>query len=187
MLLITSWILLPGKHGMVGPGGWSFQQGGHWCWSCYPSCWDYCQYLWWICWHLCWTKPFSLCKSRVSLHFYSTSVWGSGLNGMLVRKCYPSEYGKLYSSLIDRLLIWLNFFSYLDVPTTSLTKRWKFWLGICLWLRSMSAWRFSSSKDALLTSVVKQDISSMASKPINIRWIITGFQPYWKIMNCIIL
>ena len=30
-------------------------------------------------------------------------------------------------------------------------------------------------------------VSSMASKPINIRWVLTGFQPNWKIMHSIVL
>ena len=34
--------------------------------------------------------------------------------------------------------------------------------------------------------VLGKQISSMASKPINIRWIITGYAPHWKIMNLIV-
>ena len=32
-----------------------------------------------------------------------------------------------------------------------------------------------------------KEYSSMASKPSNIRWIRTGSQPYWKIINSIVL
>ena len=37
--------------------------------------------------------------------------------------------------------------------------------------------------------IVKQgnNISSMAYSPIDISWIRTGFEPYWKIMYCIVL